>query len=553
MKLKRILAVTLLSFAMCACGGEKEEVREVESSAPREREPEVTDPGAVADPEPEPEPEPVNAGPSLAKRMEGKYSYHLSGENGEDEYLIINMISFGDNLYAYCGQAMADDSGELEAYSFWATEFIPDDASVMQSADAESVDVTALSFSVMSNAGKYWNSGVEGKISLDSMGLVFEDFGHDDFLVPSWDDSRLFQKDDRVEDIFVYLNHDIRSGDKALQGYWVCEACDAPVYLYFEGSDVYLYSKAADGQVSLSAGGCYFTTKHFECTANTLGSGYQPWTWEADYDVNGDTLTLDFCGDVLPGGLYDCAEFKRADEKDIHVYKMSEIEFDDDSFGMNSGVWEEYVDDYANGFYGIWTAAEKDRDSALERAQGLCTIGYSSYVAYSPEWADLNDDPYFCVTAGRYETEKEAMDELDELKASGYKDAYVKFSGAHDYIVVTYYNYGESDPVVNNDSVVLKNVSYTISYGYDPLYGEESYVSDLVIDKNTVWDKNCETLYFGNYEDGDTPLDWYLKNLDYMENDPDAYMSSGPALSGVFEVGITGNHIDRFLGSYWWD
>ena len=549
MKLKRILAVAILSFAVCACGSEKEEVREIESSQPREREEEEPDPGNTE----EPEPEVPDAGPSLAKRLEGKYSYHTAGENGEDEYLIMNITSFGDNLYAYCGQAIADDSGIFEAYSFWATEFIPGDVAVMQSADAESVDVTALCFSVMSNAGKYWNAGVEGKISLDPMGLVFEDFGHDDFFVPSWDNSRLFQKDDRVEDIFVYLNHDIYSGDGSLQGYWVCEACDTPVYLYFEGSDVYVYSKAADGQVSLSAGGCDFTKKHFECTANTLGVGDQPWTWSADYDVKGDTLMLDISGDSLPGGLYGDAEFRRCDEKDIHTYSMSEIIFNDDSFGMNSGYWEEYVDDYANGFYGIWTAAEKDKDSAVEKARDLWFAGFDSYVAYSPEWADLNDDPYFCVTAGRYATEKEAKDALDELQADGYPDAYVKFSGAHDYIVVSYYNYGDTDPVVNGDSVILKNVTYGISYGYDPLYGEESYVSDLVIDKDTVFDKNCETQFFGNYENGDTPLDWFLKNLDYMENDPDTYMSSGPALSGVFEVGITGNHIDRFFGSYWWD
>ena len=31
------------------------------------------------------------------------------------------------------------------------------------------------------------------------------------------------------------------------------------------------------------------------------------------------------------------------------------------------------------------------------------------------------------------------------------------------------------------------------------------------------------------------------------------YMEKGPALKGVFEVGITGNHVDAFYGSYWWD
>ena len=32
--------------------------------------------------------------PSLAKRLCGKYSYHISGNNQEDEYYILDVISF---------------------------------------------------------------------------------------------------------------------------------------------------------------------------------------------------------------------------------------------------------------------------------------------------------------------------------------------------------------------------------------------------------------------------------------------------------------------------
>ena len=548
MKLKRILAFTLLAFAVTACG-DKEEVREVESGTERVREGETTDPGSTENTEPET----VETAPSLAKRMEGKYSYHLGGENGEDEYLIMNLISCGDNLYAYCGEAIADDSGELEAYSFWATEFIPDDASQLTSPDAEEAEVTALCFSVMSNAGKYWNEGVKGKISLDRMGLVFEDFGHDDFFVPSGDNSRLFQKDERVEDIFPYLNHDIYSGDGALQGYWVCEACDTPAYLYFEGSDAYFYSKAADGQVSLSAGGCTFTTKHFECMTNTLGVGDQPWTWNADYETDKDKLILDIGGDPLPGGLYGKTEFRRADEKDIHVYAMSEIVFNEDSFGYFGELSSSYEDDFANGFYGVWTGAEKDREAAITQAEALNALGYDSYVAYSPEWENLNSDPYYCVTVERCDTETEAEDLLAEIQAHGSKDAYVKFSGYHKYTTVTYYNYGNMDPEINGDSVVLKGISFGVSEDWSQELEDADYTMDLVIDTDTVFDDRCETEFFGNYEKGDTPLDWFIKNYEYMESDPEEYMSNGPALSGVFEVGINGNHIDRFFGSYWWD
>ena len=59
--------------------------------------------------------------------------------------------------------------------------------------------------------------------------------------------------------------------------------------------------------------------------------------------------------------------------------------------------------------------------------------------------------------------------------------------------------------------------------------------------------------YFGNYEDGESPYEWIVKNYNLMNEDPDKYMEHGPALSGVFEVGLDGNNIVSYYGSYWWD
>lgn len=36
----------------------------------------------------------------------------------DEEYLILEIVEFGGNLYAYGGEAMAEDL-DLEAYSFW--------------------------------------------------------------------------------------------------------------------------------------------------------------------------------------------------------------------------------------------------------------------------------------------------------------------------------------------------------------------------------------------------------------------------------------------------
>jgi hypothetical protein len=48
-------------------------------------------------------------------------------------------------------------------------------------------------------------------------------------------------------------------------------------------------------------------------------------------------------------------------------------------------------------------------------------------------------------------------------------------------------------------------------------------------------------------------LEWFLKNDELAKADFDSYSGGGPALLGVFDVSVTGDHVDRFYGSYWWD
>ena len=38
-----------------------------------------------------------------------------------------------------------------------------------------------------------------------------------------------------------------------------------------------------------------------------------------------------------------------------------------------------------------------------------------------------------------------------------------------------------------------------------------------------------------------------------MSSDVDKYMENGPALAGIFEVGLDGKKITTYYGSYWWD
>ncbi len=76
---------------------------------------------------------------------------------------------------------------------------------------------------------------------------------------------------------------------------------------------------------------------------------------------------------------------------------------------------------------------------------------------------------------------------------------------------------------------------------------------NLYVGEDAVFDKSAEMQFFGNYEDGETPYRWIVKNYNLMSEDPDRYNESGPALSGIFEISLDGDHVKSYYGSYWWD
>lgn len=76
----------------------------------------------------------------------------------------------------------------------------------------------------------------------------------------------------------------------------------------------------------------------------------------------------------------------------------------------------------------------------------------------------------------------------------------------------------------------------------------------LIVDENTVFDKADSEGYAGR-QDGDKPIDWYRRCLEVVDRGEDPPDAPGmiTAMSGVFDVEVTGSHIDRFYGAYWWD
>ena len=99
----------------------------------------------------------------------------------------------------------------------------------------------------------------------------------------------------------------------------------------------------------------------------------------------------------------------------------------EETFDMNG-----YMSSHNNeSFYGVWVSASKNESDVEDVAHRLNELGYDSSIIFSPSWENLNPEPYYCVTAGRYASRSAAEHALDSIHKLGYSDAYIKFSGPH--------------------------------------------------------------------------------------------------------------------------
>ena len=83
-------------------------------------------------------------------------------------------------------------------------------------------------------------------------------------------------------------------------------------------------------------------------------------------------------------------------------------------------------------FWGVWAYASKDSDEALEFAGQAEDQGFDAEVFLTTDWSNLNDEPWFVVSLGCFDTEEAASGTLDRAHEAGYADAYAKYSG--DYV-----------------------------------------------------------------------------------------------------------------------
>ena len=82
-------------------------------------------------------------------------------------------------------------------------------------------------------------------------------------------------------------------------------------------------------------------------------------------------------------------------------------------------------------FYGVWCYASKNPLEAQSKADELSQRGLDGRVFISSEWSNLNQERWYCTSAGVSLTEADAEIVLETALNAGYSDAYIKYSGEY--------------------------------------------------------------------------------------------------------------------------
>lgn len=298
--------------------------------------------------------------PTLSEKLVGKY---ISGDTPEGIYVLELMDVYG-NLCAKGGVASSAESGQdgfPEPYSFWAMEIIPEEAGALQSTEADSADIGVMTFSVMSNEGKYWGPPAEGTISLTADGIAFTGKDGGPEPLEGWEkrlEFRRYEEKDAADQASVPGLYapglpEEWGGEipQAFYGLWKEKGADAPFFLELseirnaEGKPrgaVRVWRKAPGEEAELLDGAFLFTeapkgsaqgaaaagTFLASCTA--LGTADMPVDFAHDLVLK-DRDTLVFKGDAAEmsaaDGLFSADQdtvFERADVSEVPLTALAE-------------------------------------------------------------------------------------------------------------------------------------------------------------------------------------------------------------------------------------
>lgn len=147
------------------------------------------------------------------------------------------------------------------------------------------------------------------------------------------------------------------------------------------------------------------------------------WSYDTYYTINSETIE-GICNHIKNGTIsflyYDFDAIINNSEYDYVTVEDAP---------QHQNEYFETTNNSMTPFYGIWCYGSKDESDAEKFAEDLINKGISATVFVTTEWSNLNSEKYYVVSASIYYTEEDAKSALVEVKAAGYSDAYVKYSG----------------------------------------------------------------------------------------------------------------------------
>lgn len=565
MKKKIILFIVLSVFCFTGCAKDKDDPakdgtaeqtsEEAEEAASEREQPADTDKNADKDTDAD--------GKSLGERLTGCWIY--VDEDDPSDGTVFEITEVCGNLFgagAYCLEADGEYeiSGVTQGY-----ELIPIKTGDFERADIDGCDIGLTMYDLMNNGGQTYTAPRSCSVSVTDDGIVIEAGNGEDNPVTLGASKAVFKPYD--EHLTGFSNGSeikpeiCKKPSSDLYGLWRMKNSDLFIEFLKSEQDPYegqlkIYQKIS-GEVPFVATGIFYSDgDEIICGCRRIGAYPEEFTLDVE-KLDGDTLTVE-CNES-PSGLFDGKKtFMKADEDDVPSLTVEDApEYDMGQDASEEGEFSGALEYLNTTFYGVWVQAGDDRDKLYETADDFAADGFDDCLVVSTaDFENLSDKVAYSLTVGKFDSEADAEKRLEEVKKLGFTDAYVKNTGA--YLSDNYYYVTSTlegfDVDEENGEIWIKGVEVQFPYSTGYEQSGASTVMTLYLDKDTVFvPDDPADAGFGNYKKGETPYDWFVKNYRLSEEDPDVNNDALMALRGVFEVTISGNHIDQYIGSYWWD
>lgn len=147
-------------------------------------------------------------------------------------------------------------------------------------------------------------------------------------------------------------------------------------------------------------------------------------------DSQGNTLTR--VGSLKEGSYWPYKMQFTGNNNLMITYESDESSFEFDVTDYFGIIADESVNTRTapDAFYGIWCGASQNYEDARRFAENLTDKGLFAKIYFSPEWSNMNPDPWFIVSAGEYSSESNANADLSYVR-NYVSNAYVKYTGSY--------------------------------------------------------------------------------------------------------------------------